>query len=153
MCKKTAIHRLSGVIQPPPDMTPEQIDAWNRANVAEAQFDAETTGEELPPDNLPTPKETHVEVVHDKKTSAEPIRTAGRPMRRKQKKTSPSATGASGVISDDEAQELCKLWRSLHNGKLTGMSEFLLENFEVEDAVELNQAQAEEFGKRAAGGN
>lgn len=151
MCKKTAVHRLSGMIQPPPDMTPEQIDAWNRANVAEAQFDAETTGEELPPDNLPV-KEAHVEVVHDKKTSAATPPAAGAPTPPATQVTPPPATGASGVISDDEAQELCKLWRSLHNGKLTGMSDYLLEHFEVEDAAELNQAQAEEFGRIVANG-
>jgi hypothetical protein len=33
--------------------------------------------------------------------------------------------------------ELCKQWRVLHSGKLTGMSDWLLEHFECEDASEL----------------
>ncbi len=35
MCEKTAIHRLDGEIQPPPTMTPEQIEAWNRASTVD----------------------------------------------------------------------------------------------------------------------
>jgi recombinational DNA repair protein RecT len=35
MCCKTAIHRLEGQIQPPPNMSTEQIEAWNRAGAVD----------------------------------------------------------------------------------------------------------------------
>ena len=48
MACKTAVHRLEGFIHPPPDWTPEQIAAWQRASTGDNEaFDAafiETSG-------------------------------------------------------------------------------------------------------------
>lgn len=107
MCCKTAVHRLDGFAQPPPNMTPEQIDAWNRAGQAEStQFDAETTGEEvhveLPVDTGGNPAATPNKGGADETVRSEASpqgRVAGNP-------SSPGATGGSSTISKQDCDDI-----------------------------------------------
>lgn len=133
MCKKTAIHRLNGVIQPPPEMTPEQLDAWQRAGAAERQFDIETDGTELPPDDLPTGSAFSPSNEGPKREPAltlRPEQPAGAGNKDRPPTPAPSAPAA-------DRDDLWDQWASLHPGvrplPLTAMfREFLFEHFNVE---------------------
>lgn len=131
MCRKTAIHRLAGVIQPPPDMTPEQIEAWNRANAATTSYEVEVSEEA--PDNLPRGEGLKLTPDNNEETvvQAEEVRK----------------------LSADEAGLLRNLAVSLKL-KPSAYSQLLFDNFKAEDFEELDTTQVadcERIFREAAG--
>lgn len=143
------------------------------------RFDAETTGEELPADNMPTAvnsggregstpsgagtpdntvlgsagQSSHKSsgVVQTGKTAAhEGSNTGSNPVpgTKPSLKLTPDKPALGASATDEEVAELCKQWRVLHGGKLTGMSDWLLEHFECEDASELYANQIAECAEK-----
>lgn len=137
MCRKTAIHRLDGLIQPQPQMTKEQKEAWALNEHVVSEFE-DTVGEK--PDDIPiatdgthapTPRRAKVEVVDDAGASGK-------------KKSSPSSTdaphGPDRLLNDQEQNDLYDGWGAL-GGKGTALKKFLEANFQVDDLAKLKLSQ------------
>jgi phage RecT family recombinase len=62
MAMKTAVHRLEGFVHPPPDWTPDQIDAWQRAGTSSGHdafdraFDVTGSAQDDNDEDLPSAK-------------------------------------------------------------------------------------------------
>jgi phage RecT family recombinase len=122
MCCKSAIHRLDGLIQPQPAMTPEQKEAWalNEKVVREFEETVSDTPDDMPRatdgTEAPTPRRVKVEVVKDKKEDR--------------------------LLSTQEGDELFDQWISL-GGKRSALEGFLKAQFQVSDLAELKLSQLE----------
>ena len=128
MCKKTAIHRLDGIIQPPPDMTPDQLDAWQRAGRAD-EFAIEVDGAPLPPDNLPTAVEdgdagvaqTGEHLTRNQKVGGSTPPASSKPALVLQ----PEVVGKAMTPADETA--LLDAYKQRHGGSIKGIGQFVAE--------------------------
>ena len=168
MCMKTAVHRLEGKIQPPPHMDPEQLAAWLRASAApsvDAEYEHVET--DLPPDNLPTdarvaqteerrPRNAQVAGSTPAASSrlvlspdaAQASAGAGNTKGESGRSVPDSNPASAALIDEASVTMLTGMYRQRHNGKLTGVADWLTEYMDVEDFAELRADQVDECASK-----
>ncbi|HVN17195.1 MAG TPA: recombinase RecT [Dongiaceae bacterium] len=144
MCCKTAIHRLEGLIQGPPDMNEEQLDAWKRASLA------------AEPDYVEVESEAHRNVLlsemgddakPEETKPAEPAKTAA-PAVSSAAESTPKVD-PNAIISEDEQDDL------LQAAAVAGMTpkdlrEYVKATFKKKIA-EMTKQEAYDTGKHIDG--
>jgi len=145
MCRKTAVHRLDGLIQPPPEQTKEQKEAWMLTEKIVTSDDIADAPDDMPPP--PRQPKGGVELVVDPPkdgSSAGKTAEKGTPH--------PPTTAASTAdepITQEQEDELFDTCSSL-GMKASMMAKIAKEQFQVPDLKNLKQGQLADFGAALA---
>ena len=139
MCRKTAIHRLDGLIQPQPAMSAEQKEAWALNEKVVGEF-ADTVGDR--PDDIPTATDGTPAPTPRRASSVEVVKQGASG----KQKSSPASTDAppDRLFTDEEQNDCYESWAAL-GGKATQLKKFLEANFGVDDLAKLNLSQMDEL--------
>jgi phage RecT family recombinase len=164
MAMKTAVHRLEGFVHPPPDWTPEQIDAWNRASTTsdhsfDAAFDVDVTSSAPSDDDEDLPSARAAEVPSSRRAAVVPPSPAPKAPQSPPAKAAkvaeikpppkpapvPVREADDATVSVETQDDLIEQ-AQLANIRASALLQMVRRDFGVDDLGKLRNSQAVELG-------